>query len=232
MLSFCLCASPALAQSTYVVGALGADISRFNRYEGQGVSSATYDGEPLSLTLRVGTAVAERWGVELGWVDARRTHTRRTENIPIPLAFTNLSDIFTGLTTISSPQVASLAPFSQRVDVDRRNRRIEAVAWATKRVAGRADLAFVGGVAFNRSAIDTSTQFILSPLAGGFPIVRPVPIPVLVSTHVVDYSVAPVVGMDARIEIARHVRVIPGVRFQGKSGGWLLQPNAGLAWFF
>jgi hypothetical protein len=227
----CLLASPAFAQSTYVAAAVGADITRSNRSDTYGISTPNFDAEPLSLTVKAGTGLGERWGVELGWVKARRTHATALDTIRY--AVTTGSAV---LTTVPAPAPLGVPIgrpffFEPRIDVYRRHTSVEAVAWADKRVADRVDLAFLGGVSFNRTSVDTRIEFNIPILAQVF---LPPGLSILPpqSTHIIDYSVAPVAGVDARIELARHVRVIPSLRLQGVSGEWLLQPSAGLAWVF
>src|SRR5262245_36579073 len=60
-----LCASPALAQSAYVVGAIGADITRSASSETNGTTYAPGDGETMNGAIRAGVFVADRWGIEL-----------------------------------------------------------------------------------------------------------------------------------------------------------------------
>src|SRR5262245_42242713 len=64
-LMLCFIAAPAFAQGPYVVGSIGADISRVTRFESTGFEQPTGDGETLAGALRVGSSLADRWGVEL-----------------------------------------------------------------------------------------------------------------------------------------------------------------------
>jgi hypothetical protein len=48
----------------------------------------------------------------------------------------------------------------------------------------------------------------------------------------ISYGTRPLAGVEARIGFTSHVRLIPGVRLQGITEGWLLRPYVGLGWFF
>jgi hypothetical protein len=53
---------------------------------------------------------------------------------------------------------------------------------------------------------------------------------------VTEYGVGPVAGIEARIRMTEHVRLVPGVRIHGLGGpiseGWLVRPSVGLSWAF
>jgi len=90
----------------------------------------------------------------------------------------------------------------------------------------KVDLVYLAGVAFSHQRIEVSQTFptvvrqLLPVPAGSF------------RTTIVDYSTRPLVGAEARIGLTSHVRLIPGLRLQGLTDGWLLRPYAGLGWSF
>ena len=68
-------AASARAQSAYVAGTIGADVSRVTHTDANFISSP--DGnETLSGSVRVGTAIGSSWGVELEFVQSGHSHDR------------------------------------------------------------------------------------------------------------------------------------------------------------
>ena len=110
--------------------------------------------------------------------------------------------------------------------IERRNTTLDTLAWVAQPVGSRVDLVYLGGIAFNRIVEDISFQFTR----------RIVGIVVPNSTRTITYDVGPVAGIEARIALTDHVRLVPGVRLQSLGGnaaqGWLVRPSAGLSWQF
>jgi hypothetical protein len=217
-----LVAASARAQSPYVGGTIGADVSRFSHAGSNIGSSESGDSEVVSGSLRVGTSVGQNWGVELEFVRSGRSHGQ-VPRVPVPLA--------TGVTSFGLPSGVPGVPTVTfiggfQTDVRQRHFDFDTVAWVRQRAGGSVDLVYVGGVAFSHQRIDITQTFptvirALLPIPGG-----------TFRTTVVDYSVRPLVGAEARIGLTSHVRLMPGLRVQGLEGGWLLRPYAGLGWFF
>src|SRR5258705_8764359 len=65
--------APALAQSPYVAGAIGADVSRSSHGDSSFYPSPSNGAEVLSGALRVGTSINRLWGVELEYVRSGRS---------------------------------------------------------------------------------------------------------------------------------------------------------------
>ena len=224
---FTLIASPALAQAPYVGAAVGMDVSRFDRIEATGFD-VTSGGEVINFSLRLGTAIRDNWGVEVGFTQPSKLERESGGGIPIPL----LASAGTGPNTITGPNIVApgigvaIPSFQVSMSSERRNTTLDTVAWVAQSVGNRVDLVYLGGIAFNRVVQDINFQFI----RGAIGIVAPN------STRTISYDVGPVVGVEARIGLTDHVRLVPGVRLQsiGGSGdeGWLLRPSAGLAWQF
>src|SRR5688572_478044 len=77
----CVClAEPARAQSAYVVGSLAAEISRSSRAETVGFETPSGDGEVLGGSLRAGTSLGDRWGVELEFARGATSEQETTPN--------------------------------------------------------------------------------------------------------------------------------------------------------
>jgi hypothetical protein len=152
---------------------------------------------------------------------------KRSQRIQAVSAFT-----FTSATgSVTSAGASTIAPIALRYSlrVRERNPTVSTVAWIRQRAGNNVDLVYVGGAAFTRSTSEQETSFGLSPLLPGF-----APSSQLVRTTL--YSVGPLVGMEARIGLTEHVRLVPSVRLQGLSGaqgnGWLVRAGVGMGWFF
>jgi hypothetical protein len=104
------------------------------------------------------------------------------------------------------------------------------VAWVRHQATRTVDLVYLAGVGFNRTVQKTTIEY--GPLVSGRPqlIIGPS------ETRVTHYGTGPVVGLEARIALTEHVRLIPGLRLHHIGGtgntGWLLRMGAGLAWSF
>lgn len=215
---FTLIAAPAFAQ-TYVGAAVGMDISRFDRVEAQGANDFNAGGEALAFSLRLGTAVGQNWGVELGFTRPNEVERESTIGYPIPLLAA------AGVPLATAANV--IAPiFESSTRLERRETTLDTVAWVAQPVGSRITLAYLGGVAFNRTVEDVSFQF--NRRVGGIVIPN--------SVRTISYGVSPIAGLDARINLTEHVRLVPGMRIQSASGsagdGWLIRMSAGLAWQF
>ena len=218
---FSLAAVAARAQSPYVGGTIGADVSRISHSTSTFASSESGDNEVISGSLRVGTSLGQNWGVELEFVRSGESRGQVPPQIYLPLA--NAVSSF----TVAPAGVSSIAfPIGGfQTDVRQSHYDFDTVAWARQR-AGKVDFVYLGGVAFSHQRVEISQTFptvlrALLPVPGGS-----------FRTTVIDYSVHPLVGAEARIGLTSHVRLIPGLRLQGLGDGWLLRPYAGLGWFF
>lgn len=203
------------AQSPYVAGTIGADISRFGHTDSTFSPSATNDSEAISGSVRVGTSVGQNWGVELEFV--RSGSSRGEVPPPVPLPFAGvLSNIVPGAFPISVFQT----------EVRQSHYDFDTVAWVRQAAGAKVDMVYLGGVAFSHHRTEISQTF---PTA--LRTLLPVP-PGSFRTTVVEYSTRPLVGAEARIGLTSHVRLIPGIRLQGLTDGWMLRPYAGLGWSF
>ena len=229
LLVLLLAAASARAQSAYVAGTISADVSRVNHTDSNFSSSGVSGGdETLSGSLRVGTAVGQSWGVELEFVHSGRSHDQLPSTI-FPLASTT---VYTTPPTIASAisaavgvnAIPAILPFQS--DIRRSHSDLDALLWGRQSVSGSVDLVYLGGVAFSRERIEITQNFptairLLAPVAnGGF------------RTTATNYGTRPIAGIEARIRLTSHVRLIPGMRLQGIQDGWLIRPYAGLGWFF
>src|SRR6476660_4478694 len=141
-LAFVLAAAAARAQSPYVAGTIGADLSRISHTESSVSPAASSDSEVVSGSIRAGASVGQNWGVELEFVKSGRSHNQVSPNIYSPLAsaVTSLTGAPAGIPTISV-----IAPYQS--DVRQSHYDFDTVAWVRQRAGNSVDLVYVGGVA-------------------------------------------------------------------------------------
>ena len=213
------------AQSPYVAGTIGADVSRVSHTDSSFGSSPSSNTEVVSGSLRVGTAVSQTWGVELEFVRSGQSHRSQNPIItPLQAGGLNVGALTpspTGTIAINGIPVP-IGGFQS--DIRQSHSDFDAVAWVRQGVGGSVDLVYLGGLAFSRQRVEITQTFpaILRTLVPGGTF----------RTTAVDYATRPLVGAEARIGLTSHVRLIPGLRLQGLGNGWLLRPYAGLGWFF
>ena len=210
--------APASAQSPYIAAAVGIDVSRLDRFEGPFTNDVRPDGEAVAVSLRVGTAIGRRWGVDLAYTRPDQVTREASQGFPIPL-----------LTAIPEGGLVdgALAPlYGSRYRVSRRNSTIDISGWAAQRVGDDVTLVYMAGIAFAR--VTEKFEFGDGPRVAGLI----VPGPTITTT----YGMGPLVGWEARIALTDHVFVVPGVRLAGVSGpsgdGWLFRATTGLGWRF
>src|SRR5882672_7477748 len=127
---------PALAQSPYVAGAIGADVSRSSHGDSSFYPSPSNGAEVLSGALRVGTSINRLWGVELEYARSGRS----SEETPIfnPLAQAGSTSL--NLVQLLPGVAQSITfPFEYRSEIRRRHTSMNAVAWARQPVGGAVD---------------------------------------------------------------------------------------------
>lgn len=214
-------AAPAFAQSAFVTGAVGVDVSRFDSAEAAGVRDGGAGGEALAFSLRLGTAVGQRWGVELAFTRPSEVERESQQGYPIPLTI-GTGSVQAG---IAVPTGIAFPVFEFRIRTQRQNNTLDAVAWVAQTAGSRVELVYLGGIAFTRIVEDVDFEF--TRRAG---IVLPT------STRTIAYGVGPVAGVEARVGLTDHVMLVPGVRLHSVSGnaggGWLLRSSVGLGWRF
>ena len=224
-----LFAASVRAQSAYVAGTIGADVSRVSHTDSNFYSSP--DGtETLSGSVRVGSAIGPNWGVELEFVHSGRSHDQVTPSVQPLATATSITGAppvaLQGFTFTSASANVIPIRFVQS-DVRQSHSDLDALIWVRQGVGGTVDLVYLGGVAFSRQRTEITQNFptILGLLA-------PLPPNSAFRSTTISYGTRPLAGVEARIRFTSHVRLIPGVRLQGITEGWLLRPYVGLGWFF
>ena len=223
--SVCIAISPAQAQSVYVAGALGADISLASGQESIGFSAPTGGGEALSGAARLGTVLNDRFGVELEVSRAGEVRNSSRSG-PLPLA-------------------GALPIFFPEIEVRTRLTTVSTTASIRQQVADNVALAYLGGIVFHR----TDSEIRYRGLRSGIVDLPPRPLPTGVDYQIVSgtvgspfllpsgvesvqYGAGPVVGFEAHIGYGDHFTIIPGVRMHSLPGAWLVRPSVGAGWSF
>ncbi len=210
--------SPAavMAQPVYVGASLLADISRFTTIE---VDPSTFSneltggGETIGFSLVVGTALGDRWGVELEFVRPgvlEHSVERQIELVP------------PGIPVPPRP----IPPFEFEIRSSERHTTVTPAVWFRQPIGDRADLCYLGGVTFVRTAREQEVVF--------DPRLPVLSIPV--TQEIVEHTVGPMVGLEGRIRMTSHLALTPGIRLlavtAGGRNGWLIRPGVGVHWRF
>jgi hypothetical protein len=217
-----LFAAPVLAQS-YVAAAVGVDISRNYETSSGAFSYSEGSGEDIHWALRAGTSIGSLFGVEFEFV---RPGAIDVANSPVVLGGGDARAL-AAVTAITMPSV-SIFPTPQ-VTAEQRNSTYNAAAWVRKPLNGSLDLVFLGGLGFSRVVQEVEFNF-PNVLLAQAAVPRPS------SARITSYGVGPLVGTEARIRLAEHVRITPGIRVQSLgndlASGLLIRPSVAIAWSF
>jgi opacity protein-like surface antigen len=216
-------ATPTAAQSTYVGGSVVFDIARFDKTEFDDedlprvTPARSVDGEATGFNLRIGRALGERWGVEFEF--ARSGEIENSESYGVPFLMEFLPP---GLS------ILPIADSQYEIETEQRYTNYGALAWIRQDLSDRVDLTYLGGVAFNRNDVDQDVRITDTRLAQWMTVIP--------DMSVTEYSIAPVVGIDAGFKLGEAAAITAGLRAQGATGGGrtglLLRPNVGVRWTF
>ena len=220
-------AAPAAAQSTYVGASVFGDIVRVSNSRSV-FSEDTGGGEAVGFTLRVGTPLGDRWGIEAEF--ARPAEFEEpVPSGPVPLRFlpgvveTGVFNVTAGAGALPSPLI--FPPFTYRTT--HRNTTFSTAAWLRQDFTARTSLVYLGGLGFYRSEREFQSSFDPRALLGGIALsILPY------SSETVVYGVSPFVGVEGRVGLGEHAQLVPGFRFHGFDDTWLLRPSVGLNWRF
>lgn len=207
---------PAAAQSAYVGASFIADVVRVS---GSSQDASLGNGEAYGGALRAGLAIGSQWGVELEF--ARSGEIRTTPDVRILAeAFPPPDDVFGVPAIFPAPDIST----------SRQLATVATLLWWNHELNDRVGLAFLGGVAFTRAEMELRVSYpdILPP----FPRV-PLPMPTrLFESTSVNYGADVSVGIEGRIGMTEHLRLVPGIRLQTAADGWAIRPGIGLHWQF
>jgi len=215
----------AFAQSTYVGGALIADIIRPSQTTG---GAGGGGGEALGGALRVGTPFGEHWGVDLEFA-----MSAELDSAPDARLLASAGNSFTFSSTGGTTTGISLFP---EIRSRQQLSTLTTMLWWRHEIGARSDIVYLGGVAFTRT--ETSIRyayqipFPLVPLPiGGVP-AFPFPRAPTFQFDAIGYDAGVAVGLDGRIGMTDHLKLVPGIRLLTAAGGWVVRPAIGLHWTF
>jgi hypothetical protein len=224
-------AVPSSAQSHYVGGAIVWDIARFTTVEIAGDNPAgiltgdqSADGEVVAGSVVLGTALGDRWGIEIEFVRGGLIENSSSEE---------LSPRVIPVVPIPSPPSTTLPipVFGLETSSEQRHTTVAAMAWIRQEVNPDFDLVYLGGLSFNHTDLTQRFRLTGDRILLGILGLSPFP-----DTDVDAHSVGPVVGVEGRWKLGDHVAIVPGLRVHGVSAGgrtgWLIRPSAGLRWRF
>jgi len=216
-------AAPAFAQGGYIGAYLVGDVVRVDQYDSRSGDSG--NGEALGFALRLGGAIAPRWGVELEFVRPGEITSDETSQILPALSGATVSAIY-DLSNLPSlpPESIVFPPYSFRFQSTQRRTTLSTSLWVRQQLTRRFSLAYIGGVAFGRTTYELEVNYVP---------VRPTILPITPSrSEAITYNIGPMVGVEGRIRMGGQVNLVPGIRLHGNQGGWLIRPAIGLAWSF
>jgi hypothetical protein len=202
---------PCFAQGPYVGASVGSDITRFNGVDGQNSTG----GEAVSWQLTVGTPIVSHFGVELEF--SRPQELTQTDSGPI---------IYSAAATAALAAIGIPVDFAPSIRTAQRHTTIATTMWVRQTITPRFSLSYHGGVAFFRTTNDFSYNFETPPPRVLAPTLLPR------STRTIEYGASPVVGIDGRIGMTEQLQLVPALRMQTLSGGWLVRPSVGVQWDF
>lgn len=214
---FLLVATSGFAQSAYVSAAVGMDVSRLSNVEVTHVQNLHHGGEATAVSLRAGTRIGQNWGIEIGFTRPSPVEMEREFGFRVSLVSVPGADL-----------TSSLSALETRNHYERRDETLDTAVWIAQPIANRLDLVYLGGVAFNRTIEEIRYEVTRRVGSAVVP----------VGARSTIYALTPVLGLDARIALTEHIRLVPGVRLQGigpgasGTAGWLIRPSAGLMWEF
>jgi hypothetical protein len=226
-------ANDVFAQGAYVSASLLGDILRSTHADSPGAPDN--GGEAIGFAIRAGTPLGAIWGIEVEFA-----HPGEIEQEFEPGVF-SLGQVTTGLFDIPPTGIPSdFAIFDSTsilrpsllysVRTSQRNATLGASLWIQQQLSGRIAMVYLGGVGFHRTTFGSEYSFPRLTAGPGVPpnlIVLP---PARIET--VAYGVRPMVGVEARIEMTRHLHLVPGFRLHAGDGLWLMRPAVGVGWMF
>jgi hypothetical protein len=229
LLVFGLLSSSASAQGAYLGAFLVGDIVRLDQYDSRSGDSG--NGEAFGFGLRLGTPIGTKWGVEVEFVRPGEITTDQTPGIlPLPATMANVGRALPnvpGLPTVDFYDPLTIPSFSYRFRSTQRRTTVSPSLWVRQEISPRFSLVYLGGVAFGRTSNEIEVTYTLSR-----PSILPIPPIAPTISESIIYDVQPMVGVEGRIRMGGKVDLVPGLRLQGASGGWLIRPAVGLAWAF
>jgi hypothetical protein len=202
--TFCT-VSAADAQSTYVGASALAEIARFGTAGGP----RSPGGEAFGFALRVGTAIADRFGVDLEFT--RPGEIEDENSFDLALGIPVLPGLGPGGMPIGGGRPdAIFPPFT--ITTSHRYSTLTVMPYVRQSLGSRAEIVYLGGVGFVRTTSSVDFDDRVRILLGS-------------RLESVVMRIRPAVGLDIRVSMTDHLRLVTGVRMlavdAGGRGGWL-----------
>lgn len=214
-LVLCSSSGAADAQPAYVGASILADVVRASGSEPQPGS-----GEAIGGALRVGAPLGDRWGVDLDFARSGEIEWRPDVRIlaDISRSVPDLVGVLPDIAIFPAPEISVQAQLST----------LTTMLWWRQPVTERFDLVYLGGAAFTRTATDSRVSYgQVRPLRPGG-----VSFPQLFEQEAVGYDTGVAVGLDGRMAMTDHLRLVPGLRLLTVASRWVIRPSVGLMWSF
>jgi len=230
LLLFGALAPSVFAQGAYVGAFLVGDIVRLDQYDSR--TGDAGNGEAFGFGLRLGTPIGAKWGVEIEFVRPGEITSDQTPDIlPLVTSTPNIGRVLPDVPglppTLGNYDPLTFPAFSYRFRSTQRRTTLSPSLWVRQEISPRVSLAYLGGIAFGRTNNEVEVTYTLSR-----PSILPIPPIAPTISESITYDVQPMVGVEGRIRMAGKVDLVPGLRIQGASGGWVIRPALGLAWAF
>lgn len=222
-------AGTAHAQSTYIGAAAAADIVRFGTAAGIGGGPS---GEAFGGSVRIGTSITDRWGLDLEFARPGEIDHQSSPGLLRVMSAATVRQAPGGPGgMIAAPGMPGRAqpfpgggaffniqaPRIAQITTTQRFSTLTAMPWIRQSLGSRADIVYLGGIAFVR------TERAISSGGRG-------------DQTAIAYGAAPAVGVDVRVSMTDHLRFVPGMRLlvvdAGGRSGWITRPSLGLQWTF
>jgi hypothetical protein len=200
----------------YVGASLIADVVRAS-----GPEDRPGSGEAIGFALRVGTPLAERWGVDLEFARSGDIEWR-----PDVTILANLTSTVPSLIGVLPPEI-SIFP-TPEIAIESQLSTLTTMLWWRQELTDRFDLVYLGGAAFTRTQTESRISYGQVGLPGRVGAV----LPRLFDQESVANDVGVIVGIDGRIGMTGHLHLVPGLRMQTVASRWIIRPSVGLQWVF
>jgi Outer membrane protein beta-barrel domain len=219
LLAILLVAAPARAQSSYIGVSLVGELVRashvdvddqFDQFDV--LRPESRGGEAIGFGVVAGTALGEKWGVEVEFVSPGSIEQSTTRDLRSILAL---------------PGLPGIPALNVTTETEQQHTTVTAAAWVRQELSDKLQLAYLGGISFARSEFESRLNISLDPrILQLLAPVRPQEI------ETVTLHAGPMAGAEARWKLGDRASIVGGVRLHAHSGVFLIRPSAGVHWRF
>ena len=157
-------AGPSSGQSTYVSAAVVGDVLLNTHSETSLGGDIPSGGEAVGFSLRLGTPLGSRWGVELEFTRAGEIETEFDGVIPLSRAG-NIVSWSSSLPPGSVPAGIDVVlpllqrPTSYSLRTTQRHSTLSTTVWMNQELSDRVSLVYLAGMGFYRTTFETESRF-------------------------------------------------------------------------